>query len=201
MDTKLIIPMHSRLYLIPYWVAAAVRRKNAKLSDLLDYKKASEVLSQNDMMSLLAAHQLGTELMGVSERDNVFGSFWFSDDTTESKIAASREIENKLALRPEFLKDVRARLFSEGDHRSADVAISKDDPVSGFEVVALRDQALGVVLYNSITRVKDKQDLRYQLLHDIVRQLYVYEQAPAVASSFVYSMYLKTLLRQTPMAA
>ena len=202
MDNKLIFPMHNSLYLIPYWVAAAVRRKGAKLSDLLDYKTATELLSQNDIMSLQAAHQLDEELMMPSNKhDRIFSSFFFTDNVTTEKRSGEREVKNKLALSPDFFRDLRARLFSEGNLRDADVAISKDDPVSGYEVIALRDQALGVVLYNSITKVKDKQELRYRMLHDIVRQLYVYEQGTAVASSFVYSMYLKTLLRHTPLAA
>jgi hypothetical protein len=152
-------------------------------------------------MCLLAAHQLDTELMMLPNRDHIFSSFFFCDQSTEAKRTAEMEMNKKLALRPEIFTDLKARLFSEDARHQADVAISKDDPVCGFEVVPLRDQALGVVLYNSIARVVDKQGLRYQMLREIVRQLYVYEQAPTVASSFVYSMYLKTLLRQTPMAA
>lgn len=200
MDNKLFFPMYNRLHLIPYWVAAAARRKGLKLSDLLDYSKAAEVLSQNDIMSLQAAHQLDGELMQLGGPDRIFSQWWFGDNTTEAKRSAENEVLGKLALNPDFFKDLRARLYSEESTSSTDVAISKDDPVCGFEVVALRDQALGVVLYNSITKVKDMQDLRYRLLHDIVRQLYVYEPSKT-ASSFVYSMYLKTLLRRNPLAA
>jgi len=200
MDNKLIFPMYNRLHLIPYWVAAAVRRKNAKLSDLLDYGKACEVLSQNDIMSLLAAHQLDGELLQLNSQDRVFSQWWFGDAGTQEKRSAEREVQGKLALNPNFFQDLRARLYSEDATNQTDVAISKDDPVCGFEVVPLRDQALGVVLYNSIAKVKDVQDLRYKLLHEIVRQLYVYEPSKT-PSSFVYSMYLKTLLRAQPLAA
>lgn len=190
--------MRRRVYAIPYWVASTIRRKNMKMCDLLDFQKTSQVLSQNDITDLLCAHKLGPILFPSREyqSDNVFSSWWFTDQSTEETISAANTLESKLALQPEVFDELKKRLYSEDASNQTDVSISKSDPACGFEVVALRDQAVGVILYNTISKVGDVRELEYQLLREIVKQLYVYEQPTKVAESFVYGLYLRTLLHR-----
>ena len=201
MDMKLLFPMNTRIYVIPYWVARVVRRKNPKMDDLLNYEKVNQVLSKNDIKSLLAAHTLAQDLFPTVKHkfDNIFRQWWFTDNRTEEAMAAERILENKLSLEPEFVADMKKRLYSED--ASLDVAATNTDPASGFEVVALRDQGVGVVLYQTISKVVDQRELEYQLIRAVVKQLYVYEHATSVHRSFVYSMYLKTLLQRKAVAA
>lgn len=198
MDMKLIFPMSRRIYAIPYWVASAIRRNNMKMEELLDFDKASALLSQNDIVSLLCAHQLGKDLFPSmpTHHDSPLGSFWFTDAQTKENIKASHNVECKLALDPDAFAEVKKRLYSEDASSRTDVAISNSDPACGFEVVALRDQAVGIILYNSIRKAGDVRETEYQLLRAIVKQLYVYEQPTKVAESFVYGLYLKTLMRR-----
>jgi len=198
MEMKLLFPMRRRIYAIPYWVASTIRRKNMKMCDLLDYQKASQVLSQNDLTDLLCIHKLGLDLFPSRQHksDNIFGSWWFTDNNTQESIAVTNTLESKLALQPEAFDELKRRLYSEDASSQTDVSISKSDPARGFEVVALRDQAVGVILYNTIAKVSDVRELEYQLVREIVKQLYVYEQPTKVAESFVYGLYLRTLLRR-----
>lgn len=203
MEMKLLFPMRSRLYIIPYWVASVIRRKGMKMEELLDFQKARSVLSESDIVDLLCAGKLGKDLMPSrpNKHDNPFGTWWFTDQATTESCTAANTLESKLALEPERFEELKKRLYSEDASNQTDVAISKDDPACGFEVVALRDQAVGVIVYNSIKKVSDARSLEYQLLRDIVKQLYVYEQPTEVAKSFVYGLYLRTLLRRKAVTA
>ena len=198
MDMKLIFPMTGRLYLIPYWVASVIRRKGLKMEDLLDFEKARSVLSENQIVSLMCAHRLGNELLPTRphKHDNPFHAWWFTDKASKESNTAVGTLESKMALEPEAFDELKARLYSEDTSNQTDVAISKDDPACGFEVVPLRDQAIGVILYNTIRKAGDVQETEYQLLREIVKLLYVYEQPTKVAESFVYGLYLRTLLHR-----
>lgn len=202
MDMKLLFPMSRRLYAIPYWVASTMRRNNMKMEELLDFEKAKAVLSQNEIVDLLTIHQLGKDLFPTksNHHDNPFSCWWFTDNQTKESIKANSVIESKMVLEPGRFDEVKNRLYSEDTYRT-DVAVSPSDPAAGFEVVALRDQAVGVILYNNIRKAGDARELEYQLLRAIVKQLYVYEQPTKVAESFVYSLYLRTLMyRKTALA-
>lgn len=198
MDMKLIFPMSRRIYAIPYWVASVIRRNNMKMEELLDFKKASAVLSQNDLVDLLCFHQIGKDLFPTRphQHDNPLGQWWFTDAETKESIKASHGLECKLALEPARFDEVKCRLYSEEASSRTDVAISNSDPACGFEVVALRDQALGIILYNGIRKAADVRETEFQLLRSVAKQLYVYEQPTKVAESFVYGLYLRTLLRR-----
>ncbi len=204
MDSKILFPMNTRIHAIPFWVASALRRKNASFADLLDYTKVSQILSQNDMASVEMFHHVANETLncvGFDKYERIFNEFFHTDQVSEESRNATQQLRNRYSLNSEFREDMVSRLYSEEANSSSDVAISRNDPECGFEVIALRDQAICVVLYNSVCKHRYSVDLAYKVLRAIVKQLYVYEHASAVHQSYVYGLYLRTLRLTQSVAA
>lgn len=193
---KFIFPMRQNIMVIPYWVAAVIRRKNMKMEDLLNFQKAQEVLAENDIKSMLAAHRFAEDIFPahlLKSNGSPFWEWWFQNDSTTEGRKKIEELSNQVKLDPNFFKDQQARMFAKTTN-NLDVYISKSDPEKGFEVVALRDQAVGVILYNSLRdRLDYRAEVQYEMLHDIVKLLYAYEHPTQVNSTRVYGMYLETL--------
>lgn len=186
-------PMHANMLLLPPWVVASLKRHDLTVSDVLDFPKIRTILSMNDLISVLALQSFGD--MVVGSRDIIAGPGsviceWMNSCGGSEGDKAYLEKNIVPFQYDQISKEaVKTRLFSK----------DSSEPVSDkpYEVHALGDIGLGVVIYPGYFHDLLAMDLRRNLLRDMLRQLYAYEEQTVVASQPIFRSYLGHLSRQT----
>jgi hypothetical protein len=183
-----IFTIKSNLILLPYWVMDLIKKHRLREADVLNYAKVQPVLSMSDLASVQALQSFGEEVIGA--RDIITGSIlyeWFSSASEAQKGPLDSTIE-PLAKDSSFIASLRSRFELDPSMAQREVP---------FEVIALEDRALAVVMYPGFFAA-DRYDQQFQIVRALAKQLYVYEQPTVVAETPLFRRYLELLSLRKP---
>ncbi len=176
--------MHNSVYVIPSWIADALKRHGLQIADILNFSKIKPILSMNDLLSVEAAQSFFQQVTGVRESQSIIYE-WFTTADDKDKVYIEKQLEP--LSKDKFQRDtVNDRLFSENN-------FSGNTP---YEVVPLADLAIGVIVYPGAFAASKAHDHHLNVLRAILKQLYVYEKHGPVSESPLNLRYLE-LLAQT----
>ena len=177
--------MANCVYVIPSWIASALKRNKLDLSDLLVFSKIKSILSMNDLLSIEAAQSYWEEVIGIKNRQSILYE-WICTANDVDKVFINTQIEP--LSKDKFQRDtVRSLLFTETNN------LGMQAP---FEVVPLADLAIGVVISPGAFAGTKAKGHHLSVLRDILKQLYVYERRTPVTASELYLRYLELLSQE-----
>jgi len=183
-----IFPMRNNIYILPYWVMDVLKRNGLKHIDVLNFAKLRPILSMNDLASIQACQSFGEDLTGM--RDGISGSIvyeWYSSADDALKDSLRRQIEPLAA--DQALRDTVKERLNLGDY---------DRPRDSlFEVLALEDKAVGIVVYPGVFS-GNTFDRQFDIVRALLRLLYVYEQPTDVTGTSLFRRYLDLLSSRKP---
>lgn len=184
-----IFTIKSNMILLPYWVMNLIKKHQLKEADVLNFAKLQPILSMSDLASVQALQSFGESVVGV--RGIINGSIlyeWFSSASSEAqKLMLDSSIE-PLAKDQSFQSGLRSRFELDPSMAQREVP---------FEVIALEDRALAVVMYPGFF-ASERYDQQFQIVRALLRQLYVYEQPTVVTETSLFRRYLELLSLRKP---
>lgn len=183
-----IFTIKSNMILLPYWVMDLVKKHRLKEADVLNFAKVQPILSMSDLASVQALQSFGEAVVGT--RDIISSSIlyeWFSSASEAQKIMLDSSIE-PLSKSQSFQDELRPRFELDPSMAQREVP---------FEVIALEDRALAVVMYPGFF-APERYDQQFQIVRALLRQLYVYEQPTVVAETSLFRRYLELLSLRKP---
>lgn len=183
-----IFPMRNNIYILPYWVMMVLNRNGLKQIDILNLERVRPYLSMEDLASVQACQSLAESLLGAT--DVVSASIvyeWYSTADEALKDTLRREIEPLAAL--QATRDTVKERLQKEEYTPTRPAL--------FEVLALEDKAIGIVLYPGIFD-GIMYDRQFDITRALLRLLYVYEQPTDVAGTSLFRRYLDLLSSRKP---
>lgn len=189
MNKHNLFPMSSKLILIPHWVDEALHRHGMSTSEILNFSKVRTVLSMSDLVSVMALQSFADKIVGPGGvvRDSITYEWTASASSEEDKEFLTKQMWPLAG--DEHQRDlVSGQLFSEE---------SSSGYKQAYKVVALDDKAIGVIIYPGFFTEARAADHHLNVIRDVLKQLYVYEEHSSVAATPLTLRYLELLSDQT----
>lgn len=168
--------VRTSVILIPYWIAESLKRGQMQPKDCIDFRKVKSVVSTHDLMTLIAAQDITSELIGARE-GGAYGGFALGG-LWEQSIQASITPEEKrdlesyfdIATKGDYISEVRARLYSpEANGPTHSPTYEKP-----FNIYDLMPDVIGVVVNPGFFTEKPNKALQLSLVEAVLKSLYVY---------------------------
>ncbi len=176
--------MSSNIYLVPYWIYESLKRHKIPLTDLTNIGKIRRVLSMNDLLGLEKLQGERETVFGCQAGSGTFQYEWSQTAKSQEDLDFIHHQLFPLLKTPLQEEEVKERLFSDS------YVIENKKP---YEVLALEDRALAIVLYPGSFKGVTGQSTQLDLIRSTLKQLYVYEKHTSVAKLPLTRRYLELL--------
>lgn len=182
--------------LIPYWVANAFKRKQLPLAHCLDYAKVRQVLSPEDLATLLNLQQLrAISFLGNDYYGQLLSSWSKSAgvdlrnelDSTVIPLSHSKELEGRNLFR--LSKDYLAEQRYFQDSLNLDHNTNQEV----FELNDFERDSYALILHPGFIDEIVQYDTKMKLVKAMLKVSYVHFETPQVSSQSVFATYVGLL--------
>lgn len=176
--------------LVPYWADEALRRAKQPVSGLLDFSKARQLYSTNDLAQILVLQpDLGNlaDIQPGMEPATTLISHWYSVRCPEDRAFLDNTVV-PISMNGETTREARTRLF--------DPSVRRERDTCAFNTYDITPQVGAVVIYPGWFQLGVQTSLQLELIEAVLKAFYVFQTHTEVASSPWFKQYLQTLLRE-----
>lgn len=176
---------------IPQWIIESIQRQKLHPRVVLDLKVLRQIVSLDDLVSLIALNNSLGELLGLDISLNIgtgLTQYWLQYADAESKDYLTRTVIPNIA--PDTARVALERLVSD--------TWEEDMIVDEFVGIDLSADTSAIILKYGFFNSLNTQHIELSLIEEILQILYVYFPHHEIANSAVGRKYLELLaLSQT----
>lgn len=183
----------SKVIVIPHWIAESLKRAQMQPKECIDYRKVKQVVSTDDLLTLIAAQQLTQTLIGSQWNPT---SEWDLCELWQQSMNGGTESEKSEAnalfelSRAGYLEEVKARLFTAGTNGDT----YRPDYDKPFIIYDLMPDVIGIVVHPGFFSENPAKELKLSLVEAVIKVLYVYNTAyHELAATLWYKRFLELL--------
>lgn len=183
----------TKVIVIPHWIAESMKRAQMQPKECIDYRKVKQVVSTDDLLTLIAAQQLTQTLIGSKWNPT---SDWDLCELWQQSMNGGTQSEKSEAnalfdlSRAGYLEEVKARLFTAGTNGDA----YRPDYDKPFIIYDLMPDVVGVVVHPGFFSENPAKELMLSLVEAVIKVLYVYNTAyHELAATLWYKRFLELL--------
>ena len=180
---------------IPYWVANAFKRKQLPLAHCLNYVKVRQVLSLEDVATLLNAQQIKSLEFLKGDYNSQLLSNWNKScedlrnelDSTVLPLSHSKQLEERNLFR--LSKDYTADQSWTADDLNLDNNVNQEV----FELNDFERDSYAMILNPGFVESIAQYDTKMKLVKAMLKISYVYLDTHSVSSENVFATYVGLL--------